>query len=118
MTKIAAEHVGRGVDRVNPLVHRRPGDNNLESQRRQYALADRARQLGSQQVEVIGEKLGKSGGGIARLLCILKIGPFLDRVFCLRFPWLDEESWHEGIEVYGRAGGVRHQAGRRGLASS
>jgi DNA invertase Pin-like site-specific DNA recombinase len=37
--------------------------NNLESQRRQYALADQARQLGFQQVEVIDEDLGRSGSG-------------------------------------------------------
>ena len=37
--------------------------NNLESQRRQYALADQARQLGFQQVEIIDEDLGRSGSG-------------------------------------------------------
>jgi hypothetical protein len=40
--------------------------NNLESQRRQYALADQARQLGFQQVEVIDEDLGRSGSGPSR----------------------------------------------------
>jgi putative transposase len=37
------------------------------------------------------------------LLCHLKTGPFLVRVFCRRFPWLGKEVWHEGIEVHGRA---------------
>jgi len=37
--------------------------NNLESQRRQYALADQARQLGFQNVDVIDEDLGRSGSG-------------------------------------------------------
>lgn len=35
--------------------------NNLESQRRQYALADKARELGWKEVEVIDEDLGRSG---------------------------------------------------------
>jgi len=41
------------------------------------------------------------------LLCALKTGSFCDRVFGLKFPWLGEEVWDEGIEVYGRAEGVR-----------
>ena len=40
--------------------------HNLESQRRQYALATRAKQLGWQQVVVIDEDLGHSGAGAAR----------------------------------------------------
>jgi DNA invertase Pin-like site-specific DNA recombinase len=42
--------------------------NNLESQRRQYALADRAVALGWQRatVEVIDDDLGVSGSGVAR----------------------------------------------------
>ncbi len=37
---------------------------NRESQRRQYALADRARELGFQRVEVIDDDLGRSGSGL------------------------------------------------------
>jgi DNA invertase Pin-like site-specific DNA recombinase len=37
--------------------------NHLEGQQRQYALADRARQLGFSRVEVIDEDLGRSGSG-------------------------------------------------------
>ncbi len=40
--------------------------NNLESQRRQYALADRAKELGWVDVEVIDEDLGRSGSGAPR----------------------------------------------------
>lgn len=40
--------------------------NNLESKRRQYGLADRARQLGWTDVAVIDDDLGRSGGGVAR----------------------------------------------------
>ena len=40
--------------------------HNQESQRRQYGLADRARQLGWTRVEVIDDDLGRSAGGINR----------------------------------------------------
>src|SRR6266496_5312880 len=40
--------------------------NNLESQRRQYGLVDRGRQLGWGDVVVIDDDLGRSGGGVAR----------------------------------------------------
>jgi hypothetical protein len=40
--------------------------HNSESRRRQYGLADRARQLGWAQVEVIDDDLGRSGGSISR----------------------------------------------------
>src|SRR5712672_2762275 len=40
--------------------------HNRESQRRQYGLADRAKQLGWAAVEIIDDDLGRSGGGIAR----------------------------------------------------
>ena len=35
--------------------------NNLESQRRQYGLKDKAREMGFNEVEVIDEDLGQSG---------------------------------------------------------
>ena len=66
MSKITAEHLQRiacvYVRQSTPdqLVH------NLESQRRQYGLADRARQLGWTTVEIIDDDLGRSGGGVAR----------------------------------------------------
>jgi DNA invertase Pin-like site-specific DNA recombinase len=40
--------------------------HNLESQRRQYALATRAGQLGWERIVVIDEDLGHSGAGAAR----------------------------------------------------
>ena len=66
MSKITAEHLQRSAwvyirqSTPDQLVH------NLESQRRQYGLADRAKQLGWTTVEVIDDDLGRSGGGIAR----------------------------------------------------
>src|SRR5262245_18055661 len=53
---------------------------NRESQRRQYALADRARELGWQDVETIDEDLGRSGGpwserpGFQRLVAEVGLG--------------------------------------------
>ena len=66
MSKITAEHLQRNAcvyirqSTPDQLVH------NLESQRRQYGLADRAKQLGWMTVEIIDDDLGRSGGGIAR----------------------------------------------------
>jgi DNA invertase Pin-like site-specific DNA recombinase len=66
MTKITSEHLARTAivyvrqSTVDQLTH------NLESQRRQYGLADRARKLGWDNVEVIDEDLGRSGGGTSR----------------------------------------------------
>src|SRR5580765_5033869 len=66
MNKITAEHLSR---RACVYVRQSTPDqvhNNLESQRRQYALVDRARQLGWERVEVIDDDLGRSGSGTTR----------------------------------------------------
>ena len=66
MTKITTEHLARSAfvyirqSTADQLVH------NQESRRRQYGLADRARQLGWTLVEVIDDDLGRSGGGTNR----------------------------------------------------
>ena len=66
MTKITPEHLAREAvvyvrqSTAIQVVH------NLESQRRQYGLADRARQLGWADVEVIDDDLGRSGAGARR----------------------------------------------------
>ena len=60
MSKITAEHLSR---RACVYVRQSTADqvqNNLESQRRQYALVDRARELGWAQVDVIDDDLGLS----------------------------------------------------------
>jgi len=85
MNKITAEHLSR---RACVYVRQSTPDqvqNNLESQRRQYALVERARQLGWQQVEVIDDDLGRSGSGTLRpgferllgLLCDGEVGAVL-----------------------------------------
>jgi excisionase family DNA binding protein len=66
MTKIAPDHLGRQAfvyvrqSTQDQLLH------NHESRRRQYALADRACQLGWAEPVVIDDDLGRSGGGVAR----------------------------------------------------
>jgi excisionase family DNA binding protein len=66
MSKITAEHLTRTA-----MVYVRQSTayqvvNNAESGRRQYALVERAHQLGWSDVQVIDDDLGRSGGGSAR----------------------------------------------------
>ena len=66
MNRITPEHLARGA---YVYVRQSTADqllNNPESRRRQYALATRAQALGWQNVVVIDEDLGRSGGGQAR----------------------------------------------------
>jgi len=63
MTKITPEHLARSA-----IVYIRQSSlqqvtHNLESQRRQYALVERGRQLGWGEVQVIDDDLGRSGDG-------------------------------------------------------
>lgn len=85
MNKITSEHLAR---QACVYIRQSTPDqvqNNLESKRRQYALVDRARQLGWQQVEVIDDDLGRSGSGTLRpgferllaSLCDGKVGAVL-----------------------------------------
>jgi excisionase family DNA binding protein len=66
MSRITSEHLARAA-----FVYVRQSSayqvvNNLESQRRQYGLVERARQLGWEEVELIDDDLGRSGGGTVR----------------------------------------------------
>jgi DNA invertase Pin-like site-specific DNA recombinase len=61
MNKISADHLAR---RACVYIRQSTPDqvrHNLESQRRQYNLGDRARALGWQDIEVIDDDLGISG---------------------------------------------------------
>lgn len=107
MNKITAEHLQRNAciyirqSTPDQLVH------NLESQRRQYGLADRAKQLGWATVEIIDEDLGRSGGGIARpgferllaAICDGRVGA----VFAIEASRLarNGRDWHTLIEFCG-----------------
>jgi DNA invertase Pin-like site-specific DNA recombinase len=112
MTKITADHLGRGAfvyirqSTADQLLH------NLESRRRQYGLADRARQLGWTTVEVIDDDLGRSGGGITRpgferllaTICEGRVGG----VFAIEASRLarNGRDWHTLIEFCGLVGTV------------
>jgi DNA invertase Pin-like site-specific DNA recombinase len=66
MSKITSEHFARAA-----FVYVRQSTayqvvNNLESQRRQYGLVERARHLGWDDVQLVDDDLGRSGGGTAR----------------------------------------------------
>jgi len=66
MTKITAEfHLRSAIVYVRQSTAYQV-TNNLESQRRQYGLVERARQLGWSEVHVIDDDLGRSGGGSER----------------------------------------------------
>src|SRR3954453_22407133 len=66
MNKIMPEHLARSA-----FVYVRQSTvyqvvNNLESQRRQYGLVERARQLGWEDVQIVDDDLGRSGAGTPR----------------------------------------------------
>src|SRR5205814_695549 len=66
MNKITAEHLAR---EAYVYVRQSTADqllNNPESRRRQYALVERARALGWENVIVIDDDLGRSGAGQVR----------------------------------------------------
>src|SRR4051794_38867901 len=110
MTKITANHLGRAAfvyirqSTADQLLH------NPESRRRQYGLADRARQLGWTTVEVIDDDLGRSGGGINRpgferllaAICEGRVGA----VFAIEASRLarNGRDWHTLLEFCGLVG--------------
>jgi DNA invertase Pin-like site-specific DNA recombinase len=63
MTKITPDHLARGAYVYVRQSTAEQVQNNLESQRRQYGLVERARQVGWTEVVVIDDDLGRSGGG-------------------------------------------------------
>src|SRR5438445_826745 len=86
---------------------------NQESQRRQYGLADQARELGFQEVMVIDDDLGRTGSGLVerpgfqRLVaevCSSEVGA----VFCVEASRLarNGRDWHHLIELCGMVGAV------------
>jgi DNA invertase Pin-like site-specific DNA recombinase len=104
MNKITGEHLRRQA-----VIYVRQStldqvQNNLESQRRQYALDGRARALGWQKVTVIDDDLGRSGGGVhrpgfERLLAQLCEGN-VGAVFCIEASRLarNGRDWHTLLE--------------------
>jgi DNA invertase Pin-like site-specific DNA recombinase len=112
MTKISAEHLARGayvyVRQSTPdqLVH------NHECRRRQYGLAERARQLGWASVEVIDDDLGRSGNGVSRpgfegllaAICQGRVGAVL-AIEASRLA-RNGRDWHTLIEFCGFVGTI------------
>jgi DNA invertase Pin-like site-specific DNA recombinase len=112
MSKITAEHLQRRAcvyirqSTPDQLVH------NLESQRRQYGLADRAKQLGWMTVEIIDDDLGRSGGGVARpgferllaAICEGRVGAVL-AIEASRLA-RNGRDWHTLIEFCGLVGTI------------
>jgi DNA invertase Pin-like site-specific DNA recombinase len=110
MTKITPDHLARGA-----FVYIRQStadqvSHNLESKRRQYGLAERARQLGWQDVEVIDDDLGRSGGGIVRpgfekllaAICTGRVGAVMS-VEASRLA-RNGRDWHTLLEFCGLVG--------------
>lgn len=104
MTKITVDHLAR---RACVYIRQSTPDqvrHNLESQRRQYALVDRARAMGWQDVDVIDDDLGVSGSGthrsgferLLRALCDGQVGA----VFSIEASRLarNGRDWHTLLE--------------------
>jgi DNA invertase Pin-like site-specific DNA recombinase len=106
------------VDRLNrrAIVYIRqssPGQviHHQESQRRQYALVDRARELGFSAVEAIDDDLGRSGSGLVerpgfqRLVAEVCTGE-VGAIFCIEASRLarNGRDWHHLIELCGMIG--------------
>ena len=66
MSKISVDHLSRAAYVYIRQSTMAQVQNNHESQRRQYALRERARLLGWQEVTVVDDDLGRSGSGVAR----------------------------------------------------
>jgi DNA invertase Pin-like site-specific DNA recombinase len=84
--------------------------NNHESQRRQYGLQDRARELGFSDVVVIDEDLGRSGSGLVdrpgfQRLVAAVLGGEVGAVFSIEASRLarNGRDWHHLIELCGMA---------------
>jgi DNA invertase Pin-like site-specific DNA recombinase len=112
MSKITTEHLARSAyvyirqSTADQLTH------NHESRRRQYGLANRARQLGWTAVEVIDDDLGRSGSGIARpgferllaAICEARVGAVL-AIEASRLA-RNGRDWHTLIEFCGLVGTI------------
>src|SRR5262250_1931206 len=112
MNKITPDHLTRSA---YVYVRQSTPDqlaNNPESRRRQYALADRARTLGWENVEIIDDDLGRSGGGTARpgferlltAICDRHVGAVL-AIEASRLA-RNGRDWHTLIEFCGLVGTV------------
>jgi DNA invertase Pin-like site-specific DNA recombinase len=112
-SKITLDHLGRRA-----VVYVRQSTpiqvlNNLESQRRQYGLADYARELGFNDVFTIDDDLGKSGSGLVerpgfQRLVAEVCGGQIGAVLCIEASRLarNGRDWHHLIELCGLVGAI------------
>lgn len=112
MNKISADHLARRA--CVYIRQSTPGQvrNNLESKRLQYALVDRARQLGWADVEVIDDDLGSTASGthragFERLLSAICDGA-VGAVLCIEASRLARtgREWHTLLEFCGVVGAL------------
>lgn len=87
--------------------------HNLESQRRQYRLAEYARELGFNDVVTIDDDLGKSGSGLVdrpgfQRLVAEVCGGQIGAVLCIEASRLarNGRDWHHLIELCGLVGAI------------
>jgi DNA invertase Pin-like site-specific DNA recombinase len=81
---------------------------NLESQRRQYALVEKAKEYGFSRIEVIDDDLGRSGSGVVdrpgftRMLALVCKGD-VGAIFCIEASRLarNGRDWHHLIDLCG-----------------
>src|SRR5256885_2305185 len=110
MTKITPEHRARSAVVYVRQSTSHQVTNNLESQRRQYGLVDRGRQLGWSDVAVIDDDLGRSGGGVARpgfekllaAICEVRVGVVVS-IEASRLA-RNGRDWHTLLEFCGLVG--------------
>jgi DNA invertase Pin-like site-specific DNA recombinase len=110
MTKITPDHLARGAYVYVRQSTAEQVQNNLEGQRRQYGLAERARQLGWSDIVVIDDDLGRSGGGAARpgferllaAICAGRVGAVLS-IEASRLA-RNGRDWHTLLEFCGLIG--------------
>jgi DNA invertase Pin-like site-specific DNA recombinase len=112
-TKITNEHLYRKA--IVYVRQSTPGQviGNRESQRLQYALADRAKEVGFSDVEVIDDDLGRSGAGhttrpgFERLVAMV-CGGGTGAVFCIEASRLarNGRDWHHLIDFCALVGTV------------
>ena len=111
--KLSNEHLRRRAivyirqSSVGQVLH------NQESQRRQYSLTDRARELGFRDVTVIDDDLGRSGSGLVerpgfqRLVADICTGE-VGAILCIEASRLarNGRDWHHLIELCGMVDAV------------
>lgn len=112
-SKLTDEHLSRRA--IVYIRQSTPGQvqENRESQRRQYELADRARELGFRQVDVIDDDLGRSGSGLKerpgyqRLVAEVCAGD-VGAVLCIEASRLarNGRDWHYLVDFCGLVGAV------------